>query len=142
MAEKCNKHFSQVCLGGYSHTSTLAHRPVLICRPGICRDPELVYRPYRDPKVLYLLIYLDALSPLMMAIQSPNAKEDLPAIHATENAISAVAKICRYIESGVPYDSVLPLWLSWLPVVEDKEEACHVYTYLCDLIERLEEKEL
>ena len=66
----------------------------------------------------------------------------MPAIHATENAISAVAKICRYIESGVPYDTVLPLWLSWLPVVEDKEEACHVYTYLCDLIERLEEKEL
>lgn len=89
-----------------------------------------------------LFLHLDALSPLMIAIQSPNAREDLPAIHATENAISAVAKICRYIESGVPYDTVLPLWLSWLPVVEDKEEACHVYTYLCDLIERLEEKEL
>ena len=57
-------------------------------------------------------------------------------MHATENAISAVAKICRNLESSVPLDTVLPLWFSWLPVVEDKEEACHTYSYLCDLIER------
>lgn len=57
------------------------------------------------------------------------------AINATENAISAVTKICKYVE-GVPLDSILPMWLSWLPVVEDKEEAPHVYSYLCDLIER------
>ena len=72
-----------------------------------------------------------------MAIQSPNAKEDLQAINATENAISAVTKVCKYIDAGVPLDSILPLWLSWLPVIEDKEEAPHVYNYLCDLIERL-----
>ena len=72
-----------------------------------------------------------------MAIQSPNSKEDLNAIHATENAISAVTKVCKYIDTGVPLDSILPLWLSWLPVTEDKEEASHVYNYLCDLIERL-----
>jgi len=77
-----------------------------------------------------------ALQLLMTAIAAPNAREDSPAINATENAISAVTKICKYLETGVPYETVLPRWLSWLPVVEDKEEAPHVYNYLCDLIER------
>ena len=27
-------------------------------------------------------------------------------------------------------------WLSWLPVVEDKDEAPHVYGFLCDLLDR------
>ena len=73
----------------------------------------------------------------MTAIQSDDAKEDMAALNATENAISAVTKICKYLESNiVPLDQVLPLWLSWLPVTEDKEEAPHVYSYLCDLIER------
>ena len=71
-----------------------------------------------------------------MAIQAPYAKEDLQAINATENAISAVTKVCKYVDTGVPLDNILPLWLSWLPVIEDKEEAPHVYNYLCDLIER------
>ena len=73
---------------------------------------------------------------LTVAIQDPNAKEDFASMHATENAISAMAKICKYIKSGIPHESVLPMWLSWLPVTKDKEEAQHVYGYLCDLIQR------
>ena len=73
---------------------------------------------------------------LTMAIQSPNAKEDLQAVNATENAISAVTKILKHLESLVSMEEMLPLWLSWLPITEDKEEAPHVYSYLCDLIER------
>ena len=71
-----------------------------------------------------------------MAIQRPDAKEDAPSINATENAISAITKICRHVETGVPMETILPLWFSWLPVVEDKEEAPHVYSYLCELIEK------
>lgn len=78
----------------------------------------------------------EALPLLTQAITSPDAKEDIQAVNALENAISAVTKICKYLDSGVPLNSVLPMWLSWLPVTEDKEEAPHVYSYLCDLIER------
>eukprot|EP00731_Ephydatia_muelleri_P030234 Em0021g757a len=78
----------------------------------------------------------DALPFLTATIQSPNAREDSAATNATENAISAVAKICKYLESQAPLDNILPMWLSWLPVTEDKEEAPHIYSYLCDLIER------
>ena len=77
----------------------------------------------------------DSLSLLVSAIQRPDAREDFDSVNATENAIAAVAKICKHISNGVPYDSILPLWLSWLPVVEDRVEAVHVYSYLCDLIE-------
>ena len=75
-----------------------------------------------------------ALSSLIVSVQGAT-EVDMPTIHAKDNAISAVAKICRHID-GIALETVLPLWLSWLPVVEDKEEASHVYTYLCDLIER------
>ena len=80
--------------------------------------------------------FSDAIPLLTIAIQSPDAKEDLQAVNATENAISAMTKICKHLDTSVPLESILPMWLSWLPVVEDKEEAPHVYNYLCDLIER------
>lgn len=76
------------------------------------------------------------MSSLTAAVQGI-IEEDLQTINARDNAISAVAKVCRYVEMpGLSHDTILPLWLSWLPVIEDKEEACHVYTYLSDLIER------
>lgn len=36
----------------------------------------------------------------------------------------------------VNVEEVLPHWLSWLPLHEDKEEAVQTFSYLCDLIER------
>uniref|UniRef100_A0A8C4STW7 Importin-5 n=1 Tax=Erpetoichthys calabaricus TaxID=27687 RepID=A0A8C4STW7_ERPCA len=35
----------------------------------------------------------------------------------------------------VNVNEVLPHWLSWLPLKEDKEEAVHTFNFLCDLIE-------
>lgn len=85
---------------------------------------------------MFLVPFTEAVPLLTLAIQDPNAKVDFASVHATENAISAMAKICKYVKSGIPYETVLPVWLSWLPVTEDKEEAQHVYGYLCDLIQR------
>lgn len=56
-------------------------------------------------------------------------------ISATENCISAVTKICKYNNSKVNVNEIIPNWLGWLPVIEDHVEAPHVYGYLCDLIE-------
>merc|ERR1712059_100514 len=52
----------------------------------------------------------------------------------TENCISAITKICKYNSSLLDVESTLPHWFSWLPITEDKEEAPHVYGYMCDLI--------
>lgn len=70
----------------------------------------------------------------MRVIQDPESRlaENLS---PTENAISAIAKICKYNTTNVNVNDILPLWLSWLPVWDDEEEAVHIYGYLCDLVE-------
>lgn len=57
-------------------------------------------------------------------------------VNATENCISAVGKVMRFQSECVNLNLVLPHWLSWLPLNEDKEEAVHTFDFLCDLIER------
>nr|XP_006638970.1 PREDICTED: importin-5 [Lepisosteus oculatus] len=56
-------------------------------------------------------------------------------VNATENCISAVGKVMKYRPECVNVNEVLPHWLSWLPLNEDKEEAVHTFNFLCDLIE-------
>ena len=58
-------------------------------------------------------------------------------MHATENAIAAVGKIIQYLPQAVGgnVDALLQEWISWLPIVNDKEESIGVYNFLCSLIE-------
>lgn len=112
MAQCCAKDFSQTCIGQWiSHINL-----------GAC--------------LKYLNFLIEALPMLSFIISDSESRCDLPATNATENAISAVTKICVHLENQVPLETVLPVWLSWLPVYEDKEEAPHVYSYLCKQIEK------
>ncbi|KAK0159718.1 hypothetical protein PV327_010803 [Microctonus hyperodae] len=77
----------------------------------------------------------EALPRLIEVINDPKLKTP-ENLSPTENAISAVTKILKYNNKAINVDEILPHWLSWLPVVEDEDEAPHVYGYLCDLIER------
>eukprot|EP00058_Branchiostoma_floridae_P007832 XP_002593320.1 hypothetical protein BRAFLDRAFT_119588 [Branchiostoma floridae] len=76
----------------------------------------------------------EALPRLTQVISDPQSREveNLP---PTENAISAVTKMMKYQPASVDVDAILPHWLSWLPVKEDKEECVHIYNFLCDLVE-------
>ncbi|XP_054270328.1 importin-5 isoform X2 [Macrosteles quadrilineatus] len=76
----------------------------------------------------------EVLPRLVEIITAPDSRE-IENISATENAISAVTKILQHNNKNLNVDEILPHWLSWLPVSEDKEEAPHVYGYLCHLIE-------
>lgn len=76
----------------------------------------------------------EAIPLLAKVISDPEGRSD-ENINATENAISAVTKILKHNSANVNVDEILQHWLSWLPVWEDKDEAPHVYGYLCDLIE-------
>lgn len=77
----------------------------------------------------------DAIPLLFRVIQTADsrAKEN---VNATENCISAVGKVMRFRPECVNVNEILPHWLSWLPLNEDKEEAVHTFDFLCDLIER------
>lgn len=76
----------------------------------------------------------EALPHLMRVIMAPEARAP-ENVNPTENAISAVTKMLKYNNSAINCDEIIPIWLSWLPVWEDVEEAPHVYGYLCDLIQ-------
>ena len=79
-------------------------------------------------------MFTEAMPQLLKVIQDPESRQ-VENTNPTENAISAVTKICKYNGSLVNVNEILASWLSWLPVWEDDDEAIHIYNYLCDLIE-------
>lgn len=73
--------------------------------------------------------------PLLFQVINAQYSRSRENVNATENAISAVAKICKYNRGNIALNEVIPALIGSLPITEDKEEAPHVYGYLCDLIE-------
>ncbi|CAK1548631.1 unnamed protein product [Leptosia nina] len=71
--------------------------------------------------------------PLLAALIAEPDSRSVENVNATENAISAVAKIIKYNHSQINRDEIIRHWLTWLPVVEDIDEAPHVYSLLCEL---------
>lgn len=77
-----------------------------------------------------------ALSVLAETISKPDSRETEEGAEATENAISAVAKILKYNHSAFDPNTVIPSFIGWLPVWEDIDELPFVYDYFCDLVEQ------
>lgn len=73
--------------------------------------------------------------PLMVRVIQAADSRVKENVNATENCISAVGKVMRFRPECVNVNEILPHWLSWLPLNEDKEEAVHTFDFLCDLIE-------
>uniref|UniRef100_A0A7N6BL69 TOG domain-containing protein n=1 Tax=Anabas testudineus TaxID=64144 RepID=A0A7N6BL69_ANATE len=76
----------------------------------------------------------EAIPLLVRVIQAADSRSK-ENVNATENCISAVGKVMRFRPECVNVNEILPHWLSWLPLNEDKEEAVHTFDFLCDLIE-------
>ncbi|KAI8620372.1 armadillo-type protein [Chytriomyces sp. MP71] len=77
-----------------------------------------------------------ALQPLGAMIMAPKAK-NMDNIMATENAISAVGKICAAYPSvpGFDANTALGYWLAAMPVIHDEAEADICYRFLLNLVE-------
>ncbi|XP_053719016.1 importin-5 [Synchiropus splendidus] len=82
----------------------------------------------------YRAACMDAVPLLFQTIQAGDSRSK-ENVNATENCISAVGKVLRFRPECANVDAILPHWLSWLPLNEDKEEAVHTFDFLCDLIE-------
>ena len=80
------------------------------------------------------MLFTEAIPLLVKVISSPDSRS-VENLNSTENAISAVTKICKHQPTAVNVDELLPHWLGWLPVWEDTEETIFIYGYLADLIE-------
>ena len=76
--------------------------------------------------------------PLLVSVIEHAESRSKENVNPTENCISAVTKICKHNATHFDANTIIPKWMSWLPVTEDQEEAPHVYGYLCDLIEGYE----
>ncbi|RDD39148.1 Importin-5 [Trichoplax sp. H2] len=72
--------------------------------------------------------------PLLKVITDASAKE-IENLTATENAISAIVKICVYRSNLIDVNLILAQFLNWLPITEDELEAPHIYGFLCNLVE-------
>jgi hypothetical protein len=76
-----------------------------------------------------------ALAALARVIQAPDARSD-ENLNATENAISALGKLCESQRSAIPgAEQVVPQWLSCLPLREDTVEARVVHAQLVRMLE-------
>ncbi|KAG0205651.1 hypothetical protein BGX28_002767 [Mortierella sp. GBA30] len=83
---------------------------------------------------MYAEVCSVALTPLFQVIHAPGSRM-VENVYATENAISAVTKICKFNSSQFDVNTVLPSWVQTLPILHDEEEAQLTYSYLMDLIE-------
>ncbi|XP_057843683.1 uncharacterized protein LOC131053092 isoform X2 [Cryptomeria japonica] len=77
----------------------------------------------------------EALSRLNVVISQPNAR-DGENIMATDNAVSALGKICQFHRDSIDAVQVIPAWLSCLPIKGDLIEAKIVHEQLCSMVER------
>eukprot|EP00842_Homolaphlyctis_polyrhiza_P004970 jgi/Hompol1/5474/HPOL_001964-RA len=85
----------------------------------------------------YMNICISSLENLVQVVQSPSARTEENTL-ATENAISAIGKICRaagQMNASLDLNAILPIWFEALPIIEDQEEFEDTYTFLLDLVE-------
>ncbi|KAL3083321.1 hypothetical protein niasHS_011123 [Heterodera schachtii] len=75
------------------------------------------------------------LQPLINAIEKNGSRSTEEDTRATENAISAVAKILKYNATEVNFNEVVPRFVGWLPIWNDEEEVPYVFDFFCDLVE-------
>ncbi|KAJ3033961.1 hypothetical protein HDV00_005623 [Rhizophlyctis rosea] len=79
----------------------------------------------------------EALTNLFAVVRSEGSRgEDV--VLATENCVSAVGKICKFVGGGSgsgEWGPVLEGWVGCLPVLRDEEEVGFVYGFLCELVE-------
>lgn len=78
---------------------------------------------------------LSCLEPMFNMSLVPDAKAE-ENILATENSVSAIAKVCRTYGSSIPnLNTILHQWVGLLPIVQDDEAAPFAYTFLAQLID-------
>jgi len=70
---------------------------------------------------------------LLKMINHPDSKAHSQ-LTITDNAMSAVARICCAFPGRIDLASVLPSWSVGLPVTHDEDEAPIVYTWLIGLL--------
>ncbi|KAH7315386.1 hypothetical protein KP509_21G047300 [Ceratopteris richardii] len=77
----------------------------------------------------------EALTKIKQTISQPEAFT-ANNIMATDNAVSALGKICEFQRDNIDSEQVVPAWLSCLPIRNDLAVAKLVHAQLCSMVER------
>ncbi|KAK6205227.1 Karyopherin functions in nuclear transport of protein [Scheffersomyces amazonensis] len=78
---------------------------------------------------------LPCLETLFKMASVPDAKAE-ENVYATENSITAIAKVCHRFASSIPdVNAIIEQWISFLPIVQDDTAAPFAYTFLSELIQ-------
>lgn len=74
-------------------------------------------------------------SAILKSIAASDARSE-ENINATENAVSTLGKLCKYVGTAAQLDTarLLTTWLANLPLSEDEMEAEASYSLLCDFV--------
>lgn len=83
----------------------------------------------------YTAACTSCLEKLFAVINHVDSRKEENAV-ATENAVSAIGKICHFMGERFDVAPILSAWLTVLPIVIDDQEAPHTYGYLLELLER------
>ncbi|ODV76680.1 Karyopherin functions in nuclear transport of protein [Suhomyces tanzawaensis NRRL Y-17324] len=82
----------------------------------------------------YLEFCLACLEPMFKMASVPDARAE-ENIHATENSVAAIAKVCHRFANSVPnLDAIIEQWIVLLPIFQDESAAPFAYTFLSELI--------
>lgn len=83
----------------------------------------------------YAEFCLSCLEPMFKMAVVPDARAD-ENIHATENSVSAIAKVCHRFANSVPnLPAVIDQWIALLPITQDETAAPFAYMFLSELID-------
>ncbi|KAJ3226185.1 Importin-5 [Clydaea vesicula] len=82
----------------------------------------------------YASVCIGHLKTLFAVINKPDSRNE-ENIVATENAISAIGKICCFFGNKFQIGQVLQHWLQVLPILIDEQAAAPVYEFLLTLVE-------
>ncbi|KAI3402773.2 PSE1 [Candida oxycetoniae] len=83
----------------------------------------------------YRELCVASLEPMFKMSTAPDARAD-ENVHATENAVAAIAKVCHRFSSSIPnLDALLDQWINLLPIVQDETAAPFAYVFLCEMID-------
>jgi len=129
------------------HCGAASHKYVSVCGPKMIEGIDSKDRFVRQAAIYgvgqiaekvpayFGNVCANALGRLVKTLQRPDAKDE-DNLSATENAVGAIGRICAHhgARADVPVQTLLPMWLSFLPIRDDMIEAYIVHRQLCTLV--------
>lgn len=83
---------------------------------------------------IYREFCIACLEPMFKMASVPDARAE-ENIHATENFVASIAKVCHTYGNSIPnLEAIITQWIALLPIIQDENAAPFAYSFLTELI--------